>query len=167
MHRRPSTVIVVLVSLYIYLVVRELGHLLAASLLDLPARLVVQYRLLPTWVTDPGATPIPEHSRAIFLLSGPGVAIAIGYVLLALISRWNRLLGPVVGLLAGVLCYAMLIFDPIYYTVIPVIGLGGEPAAVARLLGIPMLGIIIPAGVLLVIDVILITRVLAPRLRRS
>jgi hypothetical protein len=166
MHRRPLIAVVVPVSLYTYFMVRELGHLMAASVLKLSTRLVLRYRVLPAWVSDPGVTRIPEHRQALFIIWGPALALTAGYVLLALISPRNRVLGPVKGLLPAILCYAMLIFDPLYYTVIPVAGLGGEPAAVARLFGIPVLGIIIPAGALLIINVILVRRVLAPLLRR-
>jgi hypothetical protein len=167
MLRRPFTPIAVLISLYIHLVVRELGHVAAALALDLPTKFIVQYRVLPAWQIDQGMIGIPERSQALFIIAGPAAALTLGYVLLGLIARRDRRPNHPLVLLPAVLCYAMLILDPLYYSIIPLLRLGGEPAAVERLLSAPSWVIVIPAVAFLSINLILAGRVLAPVLRRS
>jgi hypothetical protein len=168
MRRRPFAVIAVLVSVYCYLLVRELGHLISAAVLGMPTDLVVQYLVVPTWQAGPEVFSMSARGRAFFIVASPVLTLLAGYAALGLISRWGaRLRGAFTRLVPAVLCYAMLILDPIYYSIIPILRLGGEPAAVARLLGIPRLAVVIPAAVLLIVNVILLRRSLGAFLREG
>lgn len=166
MRRRPFAVIGVLVSIYGYLLVRELGHLISASILGMPTNLVVHYLVLPTWQAGPEAFSMPDRSQAFFIFAGPALTLLVGYAALVLIGRWGtRLRGAFLRLLPAVLCYAMLILDPIYYSIIPIVRLGGEPATVAYLLGVPRAAVAVPAAILLVVNVVLLRRKLGAFLR--
>jgi hypothetical protein len=168
MWRRPVGVIGVAVSIYGYLLIRELGHLISAAVVGMPTVLVVLYRILPTWQAGPEALSLPRASQAFFIVGGPVLTLLAGYLTLVLIARWGtRLRGAFPGLLLAVLCYAMLMLDPIYYSIIPMLSLGGEPAAVASLLDVPRAALAVPAAGLLVVNVVLLRRKIGGLLRAT
>ena len=57
--------------------------------------------------------------------------------------------------------------DPIYYSVIPIAGMGGEPERVAVLLGAPIVAIEVIALVLLVVNLLLVRKTLMSFLKEK
>lgn len=156
----------VLISIYLYLLVRALGHLISASILDLPTHLVVRHLVLPTWQAGQEVFSMPDRSQAFLIVAGPALTLVVGYAVLVSVGRWGaRLRGALPRLLPAVLCYVMLILDPIYYSIIPIVRLGGEPATVAHLLAIPRAAVVAPAAILLIVNVMLLRRSLRNLLR--
>jgi hypothetical protein len=68
-------------------------------------------------------------------------------------------------LLLGLASYLALVLDPVYYAVIPLINMGGEPELLARLLGISTIRIAGPAIAILVINIMLVRSRVVPKLK--
>ena len=166
MRAHPLIVVIVVISLAFYALVRELGHLLACVVLGIPFDVVMRYGFLPSIRTPAEAALLSGRSLAVILLSGPATELIVGYVLLyAIVKRPAR--SAYLRLLSAATCYACLIFDPVYYGVVPLFRLGGEPETLAALTGVAMSRIEIPALILLVLNVVLARRVLTPILRKQ
>lgn len=165
MRTHPLIVVIVVISLAIYALVRELGHLLACAILGIPFEWVLRYGFLPSVRTPAEAALLSGRSLAVILLSGPIAALIVGYVLLYAIARRPGRSASL-RLLGAITCFACLIFDPVYYSVVPLFRLGGEPESLAALAGVGVSRIEIPALILLVLNVILARKVLTPAARK-
>jgi len=162
----PLIVVIIVASLAIYALVRELGHVLACVIMGMPFDWIMIYGFLPSVRTPAEAALLSGRSLAVILLSGPAAELIVGYVLLYAIAKRPPRFASL-RLLGATTCYACLIFDPVYYSVVPLFRLGGEPESLAALTGVTMSRIGIPALILLVLNVILARRVLTPVVRRQ
>jgi hypothetical protein len=165
MRRNPSWLLLTIVAVLIYLEIRELGRLAAGLILGLPTRLIIRYRIMPAVEIDLARVEATDGMPAFVVASGPVLALIAGYLLLILMKRRGRPLRSLIGFAVGLLCYASLILDPIYYSIIPLARLGGEPELLARSSGIPILGIAVGAFGLLTLNVLLLRWQLLPLIR--
>jgi hypothetical protein len=164
MRKHPIIVLAVLVGLFAYAMLREAGHLAALWALKLPAATTLRYGFLPAVDISPGPGAAPS-SVGWVIAAGPIAAIAAGYVLVAVLTKWKAGMPSFVRVAAATACYLGLVLDPIYYAAIPLFNLGGEPEMVARLLGVPLVRLEISALILLVLNLILARRWVVPLLR--
>jgi hypothetical protein len=155
-----------MISAYVYFLVREAGHLAAILLAGVPAEFMIRYRVIPAIEISPESQGIGNSTEGFIMMSGPVMALLAGYLLFVLINRYGRLVQSALGPILGFTCYLTLMLDPIYYSVIPLAGLGGEPERLAYLLDISTGGIAGGAFALLVLNIILIRLRLVPLIRR-
>lgn len=167
MRRTPLTILGALASFGLYLLIRELGHLVALSLLRLPISAVLRYGCLPAFEVGGETLALSVKSAAWVVASGPMAVLAAGYILLAAIAGGRLKTTSFLRLLGGLTCYLALVLDPIYYTVIPLFNMGGEPETLAYLLGVSLARIEIGALALLVVNAILTRRIVVPFLREA
>ena len=165
MRSHPLIVVIAAASLAIYAVLRELGHLLACLLLGIPFEAMLRYGFLPAIRTPAEAALLSGRSLAIILISGPIVALLAGYILLYILAKRPGH-SPALRLFGALTCYACLIFDPVYYSAIPLFNLGGEPETLASLTGVAISRIEISALILLVLNLLLARKTLTPLLRK-
>jgi hypothetical protein len=162
MRRNPLGLLLTVFALLVYLEIRELGHLVSGLILALPTRLIIRYRIMPAVEIDLAGVQATDGMVAFVIASGPALVLIVGYLLLVLMKSRGRSLRPPLGMAVGLLCYASLILDPIYYSIVPLARLGGEPETLARSLGIPILGIVLGAFGLLALNVLLLRWHLLP-----
>ena len=162
MRKNPLVLLGLPASGAVYLVIRELGHLIACSALGIPFSIVVKSGFLPTIAATVEPTDLTTTAQAWLIMSGPIAGLLVGYVLLVLIARRRSPASVFVRLLAAMTCYLTLILDPIYYTIIPIFSLGGEPERLANLLGVPISKVQMIAIVLLLTNSILSRRIAVP-----
>lgn len=165
MRRHPLAIISVLGAVYVFYLLRGLGRALAASIMGVPINRGVLYGVLPTFDVFSGAWERAPRELAVLILAGPGLALAAGYALLAIVSSPERRLPAHLLLFLTITSYACLILDPIYYAVIPLLRLGGEPETLAWVLDVSRLGVALPAMALLGFNVFLTKRVLVPLMK--
>jgi hypothetical protein len=165
MQRNPLAFISVLAAFYIYFFVRGLGRGLAATAMGMVVRPVMRYRVLPGFDVLPGASDIAPRRLAVLILASPVLALLVGYTLLGVMSVRGSRFSYNVRLFICVGSYLGLILDPIYYAVIPLLRLGGEPEMLAQALDAPALAIAFPAMALLGLNVLLARKRLVPILK--
>jgi hypothetical protein len=86
-------------------------------------------------------------------------------MLLVLACSLGRRLPTPLLLFLAITSYVALILDPIYYAVIPLLRLGGEPETLAWVLDVPRISVVLPAMALLGLNVFLIRRNLVPLIK--
>jgi hypothetical protein len=165
MRQNPMAAISALGSLVIYLIIRETGHLISGLVLGIPTTLVLRYGILPGVDVSQLAGSLAKRQEGSIIISGPILALLVGYGLLILFARRRRASKPVLQLFLGILCYLSLILDPIYYAIIPLANLGDEPERVAMLLEVSIRTIQLCALSLLLINMLLIRRKVVPFLK--
>jgi hypothetical protein len=159
-------VLMVPVAVLAYAIIREAGHTAACLVLGIPFSGFLRYGFLPAVHIPAEAALLSTGSLAAITLSGPAAALVAGYLLLYALWRRGSKAPASLALLAGLACYACLILDPVYYSVIPLFNVGGEPETLALATGVAMSRIQIPALVLLVLNAILTRRVVIPLVRK-
>lgn len=165
MRRHPLALLSFIGALAIYFLVREAGHLVVCLVQRMPVSAVLRYGFLPSVQLAPETAETSARAAAAVILAGPAATLAAGYVLLyGIVRRWPEAI-PRLRILWGVTCYIGLMLDPIYYSVIPLMSLGGEPGTLAALTGVGFLRIEIAGFALLVANTLLARRILAPFLR--
>lgn len=164
MRKKALAVLMVPIAVMLYAILREAGHLAACLVLGVPVSGFLKYGFVPAVHIPAEAAMLTNRSLAVITLSGPVAALLAGYILLYAISRRQSKASPLL-LLAGITCYACVTFDSIYYSAIPLFGLGGEPETLALATGLAMSRIQVAALVLLVLNAILTRRVVMPVLR--
>jgi hypothetical protein len=155
----------VLAAVYVFYVIRGLGRAVAALTAGLPVNHGMLYKVLPTFDVFSDAWEMAPSQLATLILAGPGLALLAGYLLLGLVGHLGRRLPSGLLLFLAITSYACLVMDPIYYALIPLMRLGGEPETLARVLDIPRLGVALPAMALLGLNVFLTRRNLVPLLK--
>lgn len=150
-------------AFYAYVFIRELGHLVAKSMLGLPLNLKFLYGIIPS--TDVTGLGTPPLTMAFLIASGPISALIAGYAIVAVL-RW-RMPASVLGTALGMLGYLCLVLDPIYFAIIPILHLGGEPEALIFGGGIPQRILILLALGVLVLNLIILRLKLIPILKRQ
>jgi hypothetical protein len=166
MRRNPLVILAALGSFYAYYLMREAGHLIAGLMIGREVRALFMYRIIPRIAVDLQASRPTVREQALVIVSGPLAALVLGYILLVLIVRWGRTLHRSMHLLLGFACYLCLVLDPIYYAVIPLLRLGGEPQSLAALLGYSVPAMIAIAVGLLILNIALVRRKVVPLIRR-
>jgi hypothetical protein len=166
-RRNPLVILSAPAALYVYLLIRGLGRWLAATATGLPAYHTMVYKVLPTFGVLSNTGDIAPVRSAILILAGPALVLLAGYLLLVLVSLWGERLPSWLRLFLCLTCYLGLILDPIYYAVIPLLRLGGEPGMLMRITGAPSVALILPAMVLLGLNVMLTRNRMVPLIRRK
>ncbi|MFZ1946107.1 MAG: hypothetical protein WAW06_01005 [bacterium] len=165
MRRHPLALFSFVGALAIYFLVREAGHLAACLVQRMPVSVILRYGFLPSVQAQPEAAEASTRAAAAVILAGPAATLAAGYVLLyGIVRRWPEAF-PRLRILWAVTCYVGLMLDPIYYAVIPLMSLGGEPGTLTALTGVGFLRIEIAGFALLVANTLLARRIIAPFLR--
>jgi hypothetical protein len=164
-RRHPLVPLGMLVAVVAYLMIREAGHLVSLSTMGLAVRSFLQYGILPAFEASPSNPILSPESQALVSLSGPVLALIVGYLLLWLMTKHKRLAGSGPGLIVGFICYLTLIIDPVYYSIVSLLKLGGEPEKIAGLLQIPITPITVTAFGLLVLNTLLLRKWLVPLMR--
>lgn len=167
LRTKALAILMIPVAVLVYAIIRETGHVVACLLLGVPFSGFLRYGFLPAVHIPAEAALLSNKSLAVLTLSGPTAALIAGYLLLYAISRRRPKALPNLLLLAGLVCYACVILDPIYYSAIPLFDLGGEPETFALAVGVAMSRIQIPALVLLVLNAVLTRQILMPLLKRQ
>jgi len=165
MIRHPLTIVSVLGAVYVYYALRGLGRALAAVIMGLPAKQGMLFKVLPTFDVFSNAWETAPRALGTLILAGPALALLAGYLLLLIVHYCGRRLPPHLQIFLCVTSYAGLILDPIYYALIPLLRLGGEPETLARVFDVPRVAVALPAMVLLGLNVFLIRRRLVPLMR--
>jgi hypothetical protein len=165
MRRNPLTLLYLLVALYAYWVVRQMGRGLGAWALEVPFEHLMLYRILPAVDVFSRAQGVAPARLAVTILMGPALAIVVGYVLLAVLARGTRRRTRGPWLIVCLISYLGLVLDPVHYAVVPLLRLGGEPEAVARLIGVTPVAITLPAMAVLGLDIMLARRRLVPLIK--
>jgi hypothetical protein len=165
LRRNPLTVIAILAGFYAYFLTREAGRLVAGLALGLEVLPAAKHGVFLGFEVHPGVVQLTPKEIALLILSGPGMALTGGYALLALLIRWGNTIHPSLRLLLGLTCYLALVLDPIYYAVIPLFRLGGEPETLARLLSISKLLIVGIAMVILIFNTYLVQKRIVPLMK--
>lgn len=165
MRGHPLTIVSVLGAVYVYYTLRGLGRALAALMMALPVRHNMLFKVLPAFDVFSDAWEMPPLRLAALILAGPALALLAGYILMVLIGRMGQRFPPHLRLLLCLISYAGLILDPIYYALIPLLRLGGEPETLAWVLDLPRVWVALPAMVLLGLNVFLIRKRLVPVMR--
>jgi hypothetical protein len=165
MRRNPVGLLSVLGAFYTYLLLRQLGRATAAFMMDARLHLVMNYKVFPRFDMSFNAGALTPARFAVLILAGPGLALAVGYLLLALGTSRTRRPPRGLRLLTCLTSYLCLVLDPIYFAVIPLLHLGGEPETLMGVLGIPPLAMAAPAMALLGLNVILVRSRLVPAIR--
>ncbi len=162
MRRNPLTILSILGAIYVFYVLRGLGRALAAIIMGLPAKPVIIYKVLPGFDVFSNAWEMAPPRLAALILAGPACALLAGYLLLVLISyQGNRIPSKVLHFLC-MASYVSLVLDPIYYAVIPLLRLGGEPETLAWVLDVSRIWVALPAMAMLGFNVILARERLVP-----
>jgi hypothetical protein len=167
MRRNPLTLPALLGAFYIYLLARSMGRGLGALLAGLRYHRILTYYVLPGFYVLPLNPTAPPHELGFVLLAGPLTALATGYLILVLVARTIRSLPFGLRLLLCFVSYLGLVLDPVYYAIIPLLRLGGEPELSARLTGASTLTIALPAMAILGLNVMLARRYLVPALKEQ
>lgn len=167
MRRNPLALLLVPASFYVYLLIRGLGRALAAALMGLPVDHIMFYKILPAFDVFSQSGEIAPAKIAILILGGPVCALLAGYILLVLLVPWRERLPSGLGLFLCFTCYLSLILDPIYFALIPLLPLGGEPEMLARITSVSPIAIALPAMGLLGLNVILTRNRLVLLIKRS
>jgi hypothetical protein len=167
MRRNPLAILSVVGAIYLYYLLRGLGRALAAASMGLPTNRVMLYKVLPTFDVFSNAWEMSPSTIAVLLLAGPACALLAGYLLMALIDRLGESLPRPALLFLCITSYAGLMLDPIYYALIPLLRLGGEPDILTRALDIPRAWVVLPAMVILGLNVLLTRRRLVPLIRNG
>jgi hypothetical protein len=165
--RNPLILVAVAIAFYAYYLVREFGHLLASRLPGLRVASAMRYKIFPGFDLYPSESGTADVNEAVFIVAGPAMALLAGYALLLLLLRRGSRLHPAVRSTMGILCYLALMLDPVYYAIIPLLKLGGEPEMLARVLSISTVPIMIVAVGVLVLNTYLIQRFVMPLIREG
>jgi hypothetical protein len=167
MRRNPLAIVAVLGAIYTFYVVRGLGRALAASVMGVPVRRVMIYKILPTFDVFSDAWDMAPSRLAALILAGPASGLLIGYLLLLILGYEGKHTPARILFFLCVTSYAGLILDPIYYAVIPLLALGGEPETLAWVLDVSRMWVVLPAMALLGLNVLLARSRLLPLMKRS
>jgi hypothetical protein len=165
MRRSPLAIVSVLAAVYVFYVLRGLGRALAAVIMGLPVTSVMIYKVLPGFDVFSNAWEIGRSRIATLILAGPACALLAGYILLMLIGSRGKRLPPLFRLFLCMTSYISLILDPIYYAVIPLLRLGGEPETLAWILDVSPIWLALPAMVVLGLNVMLTRKGLVPLIK--
>ena len=166
MRHNPIAVIAIPISIYCYALTREIGRWISATVMRLPVSTSLRLHLLPSFSVSQDGSGASWTAGILFTISGPGLALLVGYVMLGVILKSRVRMRSLPGLVLAFTSYLCLILDPVYYFVIPFTQLGGEPEELARF-GVPPAAIVVIAVGLLVTNLILIRIRLVPRLREG
>jgi hypothetical protein len=167
MRRDPLAIVSVVGAFYIFYALRGLGRALAAAILGQPVDLVMLYKVLPTFDVFSGAWEMATPRLVTLILAGPACVLAVGYLLMVIVSRKGARLPSQLVFFLCVTSYAGLMLDPIYYAVIPLLRLGGEPETLAWVLDVSRFWVALPAMVLLGINVVLTKAKLVPLIKTN
>jgi hypothetical protein len=167
MRRHPLTIVSVLGAVYVFYTLRGLGRALAAVVMGLPVNRVMLYKVLPSFDVFSDAWQTAPSRLATLILAGPACALLAGYLLLMFIGCLGKRLPPQLMLFLCMTSYAGLILDPIYYAVVPLLRLGGEPETLAWVLDASRLWVALPAMALLGLNVMLTRKRLVPLIREG
>jgi hypothetical protein len=165
LRRHPLIPILVVLSGYLYLVIREAGRLLSGHVLGIPMFAYWRYGVMPAFEIDPLGMPNPGNRVAI-MISGPVFALLVGYLLLAIAVRARTPGKHPLRLLLGFTCYMTLVLDAVYFTIGPLARLGGEPEMLRNLLDIGVGPVVAVALAVLVVNLVLIRTLLIPFLKK-
>ena len=165
MRRNPFTLIAIMAAFYAYYLTREVGRLIVVLALGLDVAPTIRYRVLVGFEVQSGVVEPTPTEMGLLILSGPGMALVAGYALLAGLIGWGNRIHSRLRLMLGLMCYLTLVLDPIYYAVIPLFRLGGEPETVQYLLPISRLPIVAIAMGLLIFNIYIIQNKLIPLIR--
>jgi hypothetical protein len=165
MRRNPLAIASVLGAFYAFYVLRGLGRALAAIIMGLPVTRVMIYRVLPGFDVFSDAWEMAPSRLATLILAGPACALLAGYLLLVLIGSRGKRLPSQLLLFLCMTSYVSLILDPIYYAVIPLLRLGGEPETLAWVLDVSRIWVALPAMAVLGLNVMLTRRRLVPLIK--
>jgi hypothetical protein len=166
MRHNPIAVIAIPISIYCYALTREIGHWISAAVLGLPVSGFLRVHLLPSFNVNHAGPGISRMASILFTISGPGLALLAGYILLGVILKSRVRMRSLPGFLLAFTCYLCLILDPVYYTVIPCARLGGEPEVLARSGISPAATVVVALG-LLIINLVLVRTRMVPRLKEG
>ncbi len=148
-------------AFYAYMFIRELGHISTKLIFRLSIDLRFIYGIVPSVdVTGCASEPFVV---ALLIASGPVAALAVGYILVTIL-RW-RMPPSLFGSALGMLSYFCLVLDPIYFAVIPVLHLGGEPDALILTGRISQRGLIAIALGVLTLNLVILRLKLIPILK--
>jgi hypothetical protein len=165
MRRNPFALLSALGAFYAYFLLRYLGRGLAAAVMDVHLEQAVVYKILPRLDIFPRAAGVAPARLAILILMGPVVALLTGYLLMAILPRTGHMPWRL-RFFVCLISYFCLVLDPIYYAVIPLLRLGGEPEALAGVLGIPPVLVALLAMAILGLNVLLVRKKVVPVMRR-
>ena len=165
MRRNPLAAVSVLAAIYVFYLLRGLGRALAAAVMGLPVGRVMIYKVLPSFDVFSDAWDMAPARLATLILAGPVCALLAGYLLLVLIGPPGRRLPSQLLLFLSMTSYAGLILDPIYYAVIPLFRLGGEPEMLTWVLGVSRIWVVLPAMAVLGLNVMLTRKRLVPLIK--
>ncbi len=165
MRRNPLAIVSVLVAFYVFYGLRGLGRALAAVIMGLPVSRVMIYKVLPGFDVFSNAWDIAPSRLTTLILAGPACALLAGYLLLVLIGSRGKRLPPPLRLFLCLTSYISLILDPIYYAVIPLLRLGGEPETLAWILDVSPIWLALPAMAVLGLNVMLTRKKLVPLIK--
>jgi hypothetical protein len=163
--RTLLSIVLVLAAIYVYSLIREAARLAACALLGIQTTLLPRARGLLGLQVRVDWSHIPRSHTGIVILAGPVVVLGVGYIMLVAIRKRGALMPDPLRIFSCVLCYLALMLDPIYYAVIPLVGLGGEPSAVAVAWGAPVVVVQIAALAILVINTVFVRKDVVPLLR--
>jgi hypothetical protein len=162
LRRHPLTPLAVVAALVAYLLLRDVGHVVACIVLGVRFSPVLKYGFFPSVeILSAGAS---ARSLAAVILGGPAATLTTGYLLLNVISRAPATPSGL-GVLKGALCYLALVLDPLYFTVISLLNLGGEPEILTILTGFPATRMAILGLAVLALNLVLARRTVMPYLR--
>lgn len=164
--RSRLTLPALLIAFYLYLLVRELGHLVSRLALGLSAQVTFAYGLIPSVDISLSTAELSRSELTMLVLSGPFATLIVGYLILSSI-RWRKTLPySILGLILGLVCYLCLVLDPIYFATVTITRLGGEPEMLTRWTGISDLSLTVAAVAILVVNLFALRLVVIPALRR-
>jgi hypothetical protein len=165
MRSRPLVLLYLLAAGYLYLLVRQVGRGLGAVAAGIPFEPVLMHGILPGFAVYSQAGQTSPGRMAAVLLTGPAFALLVGYLLLWAVARGAGRAPARLGIFLCAISYLALMLDPLYYAVIPLLRMGGEPETLARITGLSSRAIAIPAMAVLGLNVMLARKYLVPSIR--
>ena len=165
MPRRPLVLLYLIAAGYLYLVIRQVGRGLGAVAARVPVEPAMIHGVLPDFAVFPQAGQTAPGRMAAVILAGPSFALLVGYLLLWAVARGAGRAPARLGTLLCAVSYLALVLDPLYYTVIPLLRMGGEPETLAGITGVSPRAIAIPAMAVLGLNVMLARKYLVPSLK--
>jgi hypothetical protein len=165
MRRRPLILLYLIAAGYIYLLIRQVGRGLGGAIAGIAVKPVMMHGILPGFAAAAQAGQAAPGRLAALMLAGPILALLVGYVLLWAVARGAGRAPAGLGVLLCAISYLALVLDPLYYAVIPLLRMGGEPETLAMITGVSPRMIAIPAMAVLGLNVMLVRKYLVPSIK--
>jgi hypothetical protein len=165
MRSHPLVLLSIPAAGYVYLLIRQVGRGLGAAAFSIPIEPVMMSKILPGFDVYSHAAGIGPGRLAGLILMGPALTLLVGYVLLWVLGRGPRRGPGGLRLFGCTISYLGLILDPVYYAVIPLLRLGGEPETLAHIIGVSPIVVALPAMAVLGLNVMLTGRLLVPAIK--